>query len=53
MQPTFDVRTIVYVDTVSNTCQIEIDDIIAFHSPYNWDTILIQRVVERIETLEV
>jgi signal peptidase len=50
MQPIFDVGTIVYVDTVSNTRQIEIDDIIAFHSPYNWDTFLIHRVVERIET---
>jgi hypothetical protein len=50
MQPTFDVRIIVYVDTVSNTCQIEIDDIIAFHSPYYWDAFLIHRVVERIKT---
>ncbi len=50
MQPIFDVGTIVYVDAVSNKHQIEIDDIIAFHSPYNWDTVLIHRVVERIET---
>jgi signal peptidase I len=50
MQPIFDVGIIVYVDVVSNTRQIEIDDIIALHSPYNWDTYLIHRVVERIET---
>jgi hypothetical protein len=31
---------------------LQIDDIIAFHSPYNWDTILIHRVVERIDTSE-
>jgi signal peptidase len=50
MQPTFDVGTIVYVDTVSTKRNIEIDDIIAFHSPYNWDAFLIHRVVERSET---
>jgi signal peptidase I len=50
MEPTFNVGTIVYVDIVTNKSEIQIDDIIAFHSPYTWDTFLIHRVVERIET---
>jgi signal peptidase len=50
MQPTLDVGMIVYVDVVTNMSQIQIHDIIVFHSPYNEEDILVHRVVERIET---
>jgi signal peptidase len=52
MQPTLDVGMIVYVDVVTNMNQIQIDDIIAFRSPYNEEDILVHRVIERIETTE-
>jgi signal peptidase len=52
MQPTLDVGMIVYVDVVTNMSHIQIDDIIAFHSPYNDDDILVHRIIERSETTE-
>jgi signal peptidase len=52
MQPIFDVGTIVYVDVISNMSQININDIIAFQSPYDLDGILVHRVIERTETSE-
>ena len=52
MTPTINEGAIVYIDAVSNIGNIKLNDIIAFHSPYNWDTLIIHRVVEKIITTE-
>jgi signal peptidase I len=52
MQPTINEGAIVYIDAVSNVGNIKLNDIIAFHSPSNWDTLIIHRVVEKIITTE-
>ena len=52
MQPTINEGAIVYVDAVSNIGNIKLNDIIAFHSPFNWDTLIIHRVVEKIITTD-
>jgi len=52
MQPIINEGVIIYIDAVSNTGNIKPNDIIAFHSPSNWDTLIIHRVVEKIITTE-
>ena len=51
MQPTINEGAIVYIDVITMG-NIKLNDIIAFHSPSNWDTLIIHRVVEKVITTD-
>ena len=51
MQPTINEGAIVYIDVITMG-NIKLNDIIAFHSPFNWDTLIIHRVVEKVITTD-
>lgn len=52
MIPTYFEGDLILVKGVADSNDIQLQDVIVFHSPYNWDTLIIHRVVEKIETSE-
>lgn len=52
MIPTYFEGDLILVKGVADSNDIQLQDVIVFHSPYNWDTLIIHRVVEKIDTSE-